>query len=79
MLAFVGLHPLLAVSVVNGGHPDALIALGVFTVVFLALSSSERSRGLRARVRRGDQLHVIVGALAVGVWAFHRWTQARGR
>jgi len=37
VLAFVGLDPLLAVSVVNGGHPDALVALGVLAGLLLAI------------------------------------------
>src|SRR2546429_416449 len=46
VLAFVGLHPLLAVSVVNGGHPDALVALGVLAGLLLAIERRPVLAGL---------------------------------
>ena len=56
VLAFVGLHPLVAVSVVNGGHPDALIALAFLLAVLLALERRVVLCASRARVRHRDQL-----------------------
>ena len=80
VLAFVGLHPLLAVSVVNGGHPDALVALGVLAGR-AARDRPPAGRGRRrVRVRGVGQLHRARRRPAVlCVWAFRRWTRPRGR
>lgn len=74
-LAFVGLHPLLAVSVVNGGHPDALIALGVFVGVFLALSHRVIGAALALAFAAAINPTVIAAAVVLGVWAWRRWTR----
>ena len=70
VLAFVGLHPLLAISVVNGGHPDALVALGVLAGVLLAIDRRPVAGRRRVRVRGVGQLHRARrrgGAVRVGV------------
>jgi hypothetical protein len=36
-LALLGLHPVVALTVVNGGHPDALVALALLGATILVL------------------------------------------
>ena len=74
-LAFVGLHPLLAVSVVNGGHPDALVALGVLVGVFLAIERRPVLAGIAFALAASVNFTALVGAAVLCVWAFRRWTR----
>jgi hypothetical protein len=75
-LAFVGLHPLVAVSVVNGGHPDALIALAFLIAVFLALERRVVLCACALAFGAAINVSVIVAAFAIGAWALNRWTRA---
>jgi hypothetical protein len=75
-LAFVGLHPLLAVSVVNGGHPDALIGLAVFGGLLLALERRAALAGLAFAFAVSINLTVIAAAAVLAVWAYRRWTRS---
>jgi hypothetical protein len=74
VLAFVGLHPLLAISVVNGGHPDAIIALAFLCAYLLALERRVVLCGLALALGVAINFSVIVGAVALGVWAWRRWS-----
>ena len=70
VLAFVGLHPLLAVSVVNGGHPDALVALGVLAGVLLAIERRPVLAGVAFAFAASVNFTALVGrggAVRVGV------------
>jgi alpha-1,6-mannosyltransferase len=71
-LAFVGLSPVIVVNVVNGGHNDALVGLGVLAGV---LAFSKRWRfaagavlGLTALVK----LIALLPAAALVVWVWRR-------
>jgi hypothetical protein len=72
-LAFVGLHPLMAVSVVNGGHPDAIIALAFLIAFLLALEHRVVLCGLALAVGVAINFSVLVGAVALGAWAWRKW------
>jgi hypothetical protein len=72
-LAFVGLHPLMAVSVVNGGHPDAIIALAFLIAFMLALEHRVVLCALALAVGVAINFSVLVGAVALGAWAWRRW------
>jgi hypothetical protein len=74
-LAFAGLHPLVAVSVVNGGHPDALIAVAFLLAYFLALERRVVLCGLALACGIAINFSVIAAAFALGVWAARRWTR----
>ncbi len=74
-LAFVGLHPLVSVSVVNGGHPDALIALAFMIAFLLALERRVVLCGLALAFGVAINFSVIAAAAALGVWAARRWTR----
>lgn len=74
-LAFVGLHPLLAVSVVNGGHPDALVALGVLAGLLLAIERRPALAGVAFALAASVNFTALVGAAVLCVWAFRRWTR----
>jgi Glycosyltransferase family 87 len=78
-LAFVGLNPLLAVSVVNGGHPDALVALGVLAGVLLAVERRPVAAGVAFAFAASVNFTALVGAGVLCVWAFRRWTRPEVR
>jgi hypothetical protein len=75
VLAFVGLHPLAAVSVVNGGHPDALIALAFCAGYFLALDRRVLVSALAFAFGIAINFSVVVVAAALGAWALRRWSR----
>ncbi len=74
-LAFVGLNPLVAISVVNGGHPDALVALGVLVAVLLAIDRRPVAAGLAFGLAASVNFTALVGAGVLCVWAYRRWTR----
>jgi uncharacterized membrane protein len=74
-LAFVGLHPLLAISVVNGGHPDALMALGVLAGVMLAIDRRPVLAGVAFAFAASVNFTALVGAFVLCVWAYRRWNR----
>ena len=76
VLAFVGLHPLVAVSVVNGGHPDALIALAFLLAVLLALERRVVLCAWALVLGVAINFSVIVAAVALGVWGYRRWSRS---
>jgi alpha-1,6-mannosyltransferase len=74
-LAFVGLSPLLSVSVVNGGHPDALVALAVLVGVFFAIERRPVLAGAAFAAAASVNFTALVGAGVLAVWAYRRWTR----
>src|SRR5260221_9050183 len=74
-LAFVGLHPLLAVSVVNGGHPDALVALRVLVGLMLAIERRPVLAGVAFAFAASVNFTALVAAAVLVVSAFRRWTR----
>jgi hypothetical protein len=76
VLAFMGLHPLVAISVVNGGHPDAIIALAFLAAAILALERRPVLCGLACAVGVAINFSMIVAPVALGVWAARRWSRA---
>lgn len=75
VLAFVGLDPLLAVSVVNGGHPDALVALGVLAGLLLAIERRPVTAGVAFAFAASVNFTALVGAAVLCVWAYRRWSR----
>jgi hypothetical protein len=76
VLAFAGLHPLVAVSVVNGGHPDALVALAFLGAYLLALERRVVACALALAFGVAVNLSLVIVAGALGVWALRRWSRA---
>jgi hypothetical protein len=74
-LAFVGLHPLFAVSVVNGGHPDALVALGVVAALILAVDRRPVLAGLACAFAASVNFTALVAGAVLCVWALRRWNR----
>jgi hypothetical protein len=74
-LAFLGLNPLIAVSVVNGGHPDALVALGVLVGVLFAIKRRPVLAGAAFAAAASVNFTALVGAGVLAVWAYRRWTR----
>jgi hypothetical protein len=75
VLAFVGLHPLLAISVVNGGHPDALVALGVLVGLLLAIDRRPVLAGFAFAFAASVNFTALVAAGVLFVWALRRWNR----
>jgi Glycosyltransferase family 87 len=74
-LAFIGLNPLLAVSVVNGGHPDALVALGALAGLLFAIERRPVAAGVAFALAAAVNFTALVGAGVLCVWAFRRWSR----
>ncbi len=75
VLAFVGLHPLLAISVVNGGHPDALVALCVVAGVLVAIERRPTFAGVAFALAASVNFTALVAAAVLCVWAYRRWSR----
>jgi hypothetical protein len=75
VLAFVGLHPLASVSVVNGGHPDVIVALAFVVAYFLALERRVELCGIALVAAVAINFSVIFAAVGLGAWAAWRWTR----
>ena len=75
-LAFVGLFPLTAASVVNGGHPDALIALALFGGVLLAIDGRPVAAGLAFAGAVSINATMFAAAMVLAAWAWRRWKLA---
>lgn len=73
-LVFVGLNPLATVSVVNGGHPDAVVALMLLVALALALRRRVAACGLALALAAAVNASALVAAAAVAVWALRRWS-----
>jgi hypothetical protein len=75
-LAFVGLHPLTSISVVNGGHADALVALGVLLGALLAMERKAVLAAFALAFAVAINFTTISAAVAIGVWAWRRkWSR----
>jgi hypothetical protein len=75
VLAFVGLHPLATVSVVNGGHPDALVGLGVLLGVLLAMERRVLLAALAFAFATACNFTTVTVPIVMAVWAWRRWTR----
>ncbi|HWS45490.1 MAG TPA: glycosyltransferase 87 family protein [Acidimicrobiia bacterium] len=73
VLAFVGLHPMIAVSVVNGGHNDALMALGLLLGILLALERRVALAALAFAFAVSIKITALPAAIVLAVWALRRW------
>jgi hypothetical protein len=63
------------VSVVNGGHPDALLALGVLAGVLLAREQRPIAAGLAFAAAVSINFTMLIAAGVLAVWAFQRWSR----
>jgi len=75
VLAFVGLNPLVAISVVNGGHPDALVALAVLVGVLFAVDHRPVPAGIAIAFAASVNFTALVAAGVLFVWAYRRWSR----
>jgi hypothetical protein len=69
VLAFVGLNPVVAASIVNGGHNDALVGLAVLGGAFAAPSSPI----LAGLILGAGAAIKVVGLLPLGALALWSW------
>ncbi|HVJ98045.1 MAG TPA: glycosyltransferase 87 family protein [Acidimicrobiia bacterium] len=76
VLAFVGLFPLTAASVVNGGHPDALLALALLGGVLLASNDRPVAAGFAFAAAVSINATMFAAAVVLAAWAWRRWKLA---
>ena len=75
VLAFAALHPIAAISVVNGGHPDALLALGLLAGVLLALENRSILSAVALGLTAAINPTLLAAAVVLAVWAYPRWAR----
>jgi alpha-1,6-mannosyltransferase len=71
-IAWVGLNPLVIVSVVNDGHNDALVALAILGGVLLATDRRHVLAGVVLGLAALVKLPALLGMLGVGIWVWRR-------
>lgn len=71
-VAALGLNPLIAYSVVNSGHNDAIIGLCVLAAVLLAMRDRDVAAALVLAVAALVKLPVIVALPAFALWIWYR-------
>jgi hypothetical protein len=71
-LAFLGINPITVVSVVNGGHNDALVGLAVLGGALLALAWRPAWAGAALAGAMLVKAAAVVPAAAVGFWVWRR-------
>ena len=79
-LAFLGLNPAVALTMVNGGHNDALVGLGVLAGVALANGRRHSMAGAVLGVAALVKVVALLPLGAVAVWVWRRgdrWAAAR--
>ena len=72
-LALVGLHPEVAGSVVNGGHNDAVVALGLLVVVLLLTKGRVRAAGYVIAIVLLAKLTIVFAIVPIAVWIGARY------
>lgn len=68
----LGLNPLVIVSVVNGGHNDALVGLGVLVAVVLAESDHPMTSGSALTIAALIKVTALLALPAVVAWTLYR-------
>jgi alpha-1,6-mannosyltransferase len=71
-IAWVGLNPLVIVSVVNDGHNDAFVALAILAGVLLATDRRRMAAGVVLGLAGLVKLPALLGAGGVTLWAWRR-------
>jgi len=71
-IAWLGLHPLIAIYVVNGGRNDAIIGLAILGAALLAERSRSRAAGLLSGVGAAIKATVLLTSAGLGIWTWRR-------
>jgi hypothetical protein len=71
-LAWLGLHPVIALQVVNGGHNDALVGLAVVAAVLLAERSRWKLAGFAVALGALIKVWAVVAAFGLAVFVWRR-------
>ena len=71
-LALVGLHPEVVGSIVNGGHNDAVIALGLLVIVLLLARGRMGTAGWVFLATVLTKLTLAYATIPIAVWIWHR-------
>jgi alpha-1,6-mannosyltransferase len=70
--ALIGLNPLVIYAVVNGGHNDALVGLGLLAGVLLASRERFVLAGLAIAVAASVKIVALLGLAALAVWLWRK-------
>ena len=70
--ALIGLNPLVIYSVVNGGHNDALVGLGLLAAVLLATRERFALAGIALAVAASVKIVALLGLAALAVWIWRK-------
>jgi hypothetical protein len=71
-LAWLGLHPVIALHVVNGGRNDALIGLGILGAILLAERARPRASGFVTGVAGAIKATGALAGAGLAVWTWRR-------
>ena len=71
-MAFLGLNPVTVISVVNGGHNDALVGVGLLAGVLLAARRRPAWAGFAAALAALVKVAALLPLLAVAAWTWWR-------
>ncbi len=71
-LAWLGLHPVIALELVNGGRNDALIGLGVLGSILLVERAKPRASGLVTGVSTAIKATGLLAGAGLAMWSWRR-------
>ena len=71
-VAFVGLHPAIVIHLINGGHNDALVGLGLLAGVLLALDKKYRAAGACIAGAALVKIVALLAAAGLLVWLWRK-------
>jgi hypothetical protein len=76
-LAWFGLHPVVALHLVNGGHNDALVGLAILGAALLAERGKLRSSGLVTGAGAAVKATQLLAGAGLAIWTWRRWGARR--
>ena len=71
-IAWLGLHPVIALEIVNGGRNDALIGLGVLGAILLVERGKERASGVVTGVGAAIKATGALAGAGLAIWTWRR-------
>jgi Glycosyltransferase family 87 len=71
-IAWLGLHPVIALEIVNGGRNDALIGVGVLGAILLVERGRLRASGLVTGVGAAIKATGVLAGAGLAIWTWRR-------
>lgn len=69
-IAWLGLQPVVALQLVNGGRNDAMIGLGILAAILLTERRRPRSTGLVTGVTAAVKATALLGGVGLAIWTW---------